>query len=323
MRKEKILAIKEQANLKILDIFDKLGIDYRERYQYVYAACPIHEGDNESGWSWHLELGMFRCYTRGCHEDNGKDIFSLIRGINKCGFIQAVRFVEKICEFSEEDMRGVIERNENKKFVMSVKKEKRNQRIYPEECLNKLIYHDYLETRGFPKELIEKYQIGLGNTPYKKMHNRIVFPVRNIDGNLVGFTGRDITGNGPKWIHSYDFDSRSNLFNIDSAKDHIMKTGTALIVEGPIDVLRFEQAGIHNSVAIFGRAINNGQIGLLMKTGANKLIFALDDDKAGKTGTERGFKMAGSFFDVSKVEIGGGRDVGDLTPSEVREKFYV
>jgi DNA primase len=322
MERAELIAIKEQAGERITEILDTLGIEYTERYQYIYAKCPIHGGDRQDAWSYHLELGVYQCFSRGCHEQFGKDIFGLVRGIKKCSFPEAVQFVKKFCNITDVDLKEVMERKKNKQFVDKIKRQERQTVVYPEETLAKLEYHPYLETRGFTKDLIESYQVGLGKQPYKRMYNRVVFPIRDFEGRIVGFTGRDVTGKADvKWIHSTDFDRDNNLFNIDRARPYIQKGGLAIVTEGPLDVLRLVQAGIHNGVAVLGRMISNGQLGLLMRAGATKLIFALDDDAAGITGMEKSAKLAEAFFDVQIVNVGGGRDIGDLTPEQAKEIF--
>lgn len=322
MERAELIAIKEQANEKITDILDSLDITYTERYQYVYSACPIHGGDRQDAWSWHMELGVFQCFSRGCHDEFGKDIFGLVRGIKKCTFPESVEFVKKFCNIRDVDIKLALERKKNKQYVDKIKRQERQHVVYPEETLSKLEYHPYLETRGFTKDLIESYQVGVGKQPYKRMFNRVVFPIRDFDGRIIGFTGRDVTGKADvKWLHSTDFDRDNNLFNIDRAKAFISKTGVAIVTEGPLDVLRLVQADIHNGVAVLGRMISNGQLGLLMRAGATKLVFALDDDPAGITGMEKSAKLSEAFFDVRIIKIGDGRDIGDLTPDQAKEIF--
>lgn len=324
MNRQQVDTLKFLANDKVLSILDRLGVDYSERYKYVYSSCPVHGGEKSNGWSWHLELGMWGCWTRGCHEEFGKDIFGLVRGVLDCKFPEALEFVKKIVGNEKVDVSEVLQLRDNKQFITRAKR--RIEKVYPETCLNKLIYHAYLEGRGYPKDLVESYHIGISGSKYKRMSNRIIIPVRNLEGQLVGFTGRTLfedwkdRGIG-KWEHSEDFSSRDNLFNIDRAAEYIKETGTVILCEGPLDVLRLEQSGVHNSVAIFGRVLHPGQVTLLIKIGGvNKLIMAFDGDVAGKTGAEDAAKLAKDFFNISFIKLDNG-DVGDLSPRQVQEIF--
>lgn len=324
MNRKKIEALRIVSGEKVLNILDALQIDYNENYQYVTSSCPVHNGEREDAWSWHLDREMWRCFSRGCEENFSKDIFGLVMGTLDCNFPAACSFIEKVVAANGIDIEKLAELHSNKQFIKKVKKEKEIT-IYPEQTLDKLAYHGYLEGRGYPRQLIEDYQIGITSDKYKQMSNRIIIPIRNMDGQLVGFTGRTLYPNWkdrkiPKWVHSKGFNGAENLFNIDKAAKTIGSSGKAILVEGPLDVLRLEHAGIHNGVAIFGRKLHNGQIALLAKCGAESLIIALDADNAGITGAESAFNTAKAFFNIRIISLDTG-DVGDLEADKVREIF--
>ena len=322
--REEVNALRVLANQNITKILDMLRVDYEERYQYIVAPCPIHGGDNKSAFSWHLDLGMYQCFSRGCHEQYGKDVYGLIMGVQECKFPEAFAYVKNV--YSKDapiDVRVINQQLSNKKFVEEqVKKEKV---VYPESILEKLTYHEYAEKRGYPRTLIQSYQAGVSGNKYHRMSNRLIFPVRDINGSIVGFTGRTLLDNYKdlgigKWEHSKGFSKSDNLFNIDRAVQYIGETGCAIVTEGPLDVLRLEQAGIHNGVGIFGRKLHNKQISILMEAGASKLIIALDADNAGKSGAEDAMRTAKAFFDIEFVDLGSG-DVGDLSVEKAKEIF--
>lgn len=324
MNKKELKALKIVANEKILDILDALSVDYREKYYYVTAACPVHNGTREDAWSWHLDKEFWRCFSRDCQDEYGKDIYGLVRGVLDCKFPEACEFIKKIVlGDSKLNIDELAQLHANKQFIKRTKN--KEQRIFPELVLNKLCYHNYLEGRGFPRKLIEDYQVGITDSQFKQMSNRIIFPIRNIDAQIVGFTGRTLYPDWKerkigKWVHSKGFVAADNLFNIDRAAEFIKESGTVIIVEGPIDVLRLEQSGVRNSVAIFGRKLHNPQLGILLKTGANKILIALDADIAGKTGAESAFNTAKSYMQVSQVSLESG-DVGDLSVEDVKRLF--
>lgn len=322
MNRKQLDTLKVVASENIYKILDALGVDYIDRYQYIIAPCPIHNGDREDAWSWHLDREMWQCFSRGCHDEYGKDIIGFVRGVLKCRFPAAVKFIKDVIG----DVDVSSNTHENRKFVKSAKKKKKI--IYSEESLNSLTYHSYLEKeRGYPKWLIEDYHIGVTGSRYKQMSNRVIIPVRNLNGELVGFTGRTLYKDWKerkigKWVHSKGFDKADNLFNIDKARNYIEESGTAIITEGPLDVLRLEQYGIKNSVAVFGRKLHNKQISILLSCMANTLILAFDGDTAGKTGAEDAFSVAKSYFKIVNVELRDG-DVGDLSLESAKEIFNV
>jgi len=329
MNKE-LAALKELANAKILDILDELGVPYKEKYNYVNACCPVHNGDRKDAWSWQIDIGIWKCFSNGCQDTYGNDIFGLVRGIRDCGFKEALEFVRDLVggELNEEKIKELKDARDNRVFVYSAKK-KVPQKVYEDTCLQRITYHDYLEKRGFTREIIEKYHIGIGKENHGYMVDRIIFPIRNLDGQIVAFSGRTLHADWkergiPKWKHSKDFELHANkmLFNIDQAKEEIERTGIAILVEGPLDALRLIESGIKNVVAVLGKTLYNGQISELIRAGATRLIIAFDNDNPGKTGADKAVKLAAPFFDVTKVEITSGqKDYGEMNAKEVWEMF--
>jgi DNA primase len=161
------------------------------------------------------------------------------------------------------------------------------------------------------------------------MWGRLVVPVVNAAGEIVGFSGRTLdpdwkTKGIPKWLHSRNGTWMCrNVFNANFAAEHIQKTETAIICEGAFDVLRLEQAGVHNGVAVMGRQLYNEQMTVLMSMGATKLIFALDNDTAGRMGQSAAIKMARCLFTVSELQIPKEyKDLGEMPAEALRELVY-
>jgi DNA primase len=328
MNKE-IAALKELANAKILDILDELGVEYKERYNYVNACCPVHNGDRKDAWSWQIDIGIWKCFSNSCQDSYGNDIFGLVRGVRECGFKEALDFVKGFVggELSPEKVKELKDARDNRIFVYSAKK-KQPQRTYENNCLERLSYHEYLERRGFNRDIVEKYHIGIGKDNHGYMKDRIIFPIRNVEGQIVGFSGRTLHEDWkergiPKWKHSKDFELHADkmLFNIDVAKPEIERTGAVILVEGPIDALRLVEAGITNVCAVLGKTLYNGQMNELFKCAASKLYIAFDNDNPGKTGAEKAVKLARPFFDVEKIDLTGKKDYGEMTAEEVGEWY--
>lgn len=322
MNKKKIEALKILANNNIFKVLDSLGVEYTERYQYLNGVCPAHRGGNPTAFSWLVDKGIWQCFTNGCQDKFGSDIYGLICGVRNCKFGAAIDYLETLFRLSNIKVSITDEAIANRKFASKINSMKKDSMVYPEESLKKLIYHEYLEGRGYPRELISSYHIGVTEDNYKEMSRRVIFPVRSIDGDIVGFSGRTlITDHKPKWYHSKGFNKSHHLFNIDRAAKHILESGEVIVTEGPLDVLRLEQIGIHNSVALMGIKISNKQIALLVEAGASKLRICLDNDKAGITGTNDMKKVASSYFSIQDIKLPEGKDVGDLTPEEAKGIF--
>lgn len=331
MQRDEINAIKELANLQIEDVFDVLGISYRERYYSLTAPCPIHGGKRQDAFSFHVERGTWKCFSRNCDEIYGSDIFGLVKGIRDYSFIQAVEWVKNFInvDLSEDEIRRIKDSKANRDFIISVRRRDSQSKRYPWECLKKLAWHDYLVTqRGFPESLIKEYHIGACLKPNMYMSNRVVIPIINIDGEIVGFTGRTLDNNWkensiPKWKHSLGSWVEVNVFNSYRANEYVQNSGIVIVCEGPLDVLRLEQAGIHNAIGLLGKKLHDGQLTVLMNMGATRLILALDNDVAGKIGTSGAMKTAQCLFDISEVDVPAHRnDIGDMSLGEIKEIFY-
>ena len=145
----------------------------------------------------------------------------------------------------------------------------------------------HLKTLGYSDELI----LGSGLVTQSEsgnirdmFHGRLMFPLRDIQGNIAGFSGRSMDGTNPKYINTAKtavFDKGQLLYGIDQAKDSISRESTVIVVEGYMDVITAHEYGYTNVVASMGTALTEQQI-LLVKSKANKVILGLDADIAGQ-----------------------------------------
>ena len=128
--------------------------------------------------------------------------------------------------------------------------------------------------------------------------NRLMFPIRNAQGAVVGFGGRTLDGTMPKYLNSPQtaiFDKSGILYGIDRAQGAIREQGLAIIVEGYMDVIAAHQQGITNVVASMGTSLTEKQMMLIKKLTRN-LTLALDADAAGEEATLRGLEIARRAF---------------------------
>lgn len=168
----------------------------------------------------------------------------------------------------------------------------------------------YFIDRGFSETILDKYDVGICNRSDKEMFNRAVAPIYDNDYKyLVGCTGRSIfekcekckSHHSPadecpndenkwkysKWKHNYDFKSQNHLYNFWFAKEYILKTGIAIIVESPGNVWKLEENGIHNSLAMFGSSLSDRQKIILDSSGAMNIVILTDNDDAGRKAAEQ------------------------------------
>ena len=166
---------------------------------------------------------------------------------------------------------------------------------YAPEDWNRLT--DFLTTKGFSKE--EMLGSGLvlaseNNRHYDRFRSRIMFPIVNPRGQIVGFGGRLMaTGvNGPKYLNSPEtpiFSKSYELYNLNHCKN-FLEDGRLFIVEGYMDVISLYEKGIKNTVAALGTAFTPFH-GKILERYANEVIIAFDGDSAGMSATEKAMNI--------------------------------
>ena len=196
----------------------------------------------------------------------------------------------------------------------------------------------YLEKRGLNRQTIDRFQVGYslnlwdgllryltnksyaladlheagliiqredGSGYYDRFRGRVVFPIRDHRGRVLGFGGRILGDGVPKYLNSPQtplFDKSSVLFGLDQARAGIRTVGEAVIVEGYMDVLMAHQHGITNVVAQMGTALTEAQLRLL-KRHTQQFVLALDSDVAGDQATLRGLDVARQVMDREVVPV--------------------
>jgi DNA primase len=167
----------------------------------------------------------------------------------------------------------------------------------------------YLTSKGYT--LVDVHEVGLiieredKSGYYDRFRGRIIFPIRDPQGRVIGFGGRILGDGVPKYLNSPQtplFDKSGVLFGLDQAKAGIRTMGEAVIVEGYMDVLMAHQHGINNLVAQMGTALTEAQLRLL-KRHTQRFILALDSDVAGDQATLRGLDVAKQAMDRQVVPV--------------------
>jgi DNA primase len=155
---------------------------------------------------------------------------------------------------------------------------------------------NYLITqKKFPPKAIESAGLIIprkdGNSYYDRFRDRLMIPIRDVQGRVIGFGGRTLTDEQPKYLNSPEtelFDKGKTLYGLDRAKDTINKTDRAVVVEGYFDVIALHAVGITSAVAALGTALSSIQVKQLVKfTESKQIILNFDADKAGNIAAER------------------------------------
>jgi DNA primase len=161
----------------------------------------------------------------------------------------------------------------------------------------------FLQGKGCPEAelLIAGLLVeGENKKSYDRFRNRLMFPIRNIQGKVTGFGGRALDDSLPKYLNSPQtpvFDKSGSLYGIDRAKTYIRQQDRAVIVEGYMDVLAAHQYGYKNVVASMGTAMSDKQLAILKGLTRN-LVLALDADTAGEDAVSRSGEMVDKMLPV-------------------------
>jgi len=276
----------------ILDYFDLTKLIVIEDGREIRMPCPIHGGDNPTGFSWDKKYQRWRCWTKGCHERYGIDAKSFIDGMldGSPDPITTEEIMHLIFnEYEDTDMDYSYNVQDTRKIEFE---EFKDLNISERLCgLHAMRW-------GISKGTIDRYLVGIYPTITQY---RVLFPIFDSKGTIVGATGRAIRYDKnnkrfPKWKH-YNFRKSGLFYNIHAFKPN---KNTAIIVEGPADVLKLESANIHNSLALLGSDMSNEQRIALDEIGIKNIYLCLDNDKAGWKGTEKiGVMLENHGYEVS------------------------
>lgn len=345
----------------VQEIKDKLSIiDVVQPYVKLLRAGKYWKGlspfNKEKTPSFFVspERGSYYCFSSG----QGGDIFTFIEKMEGVDFKGALTILADKAGVTVHAYNGNVDRSINERirevnahaaqfFTSALTQETQayqyaNKRGLSEKTirlweigyapdnwrtlLEALIAQDFTRDELIRSGLIKEAD-GKQGTFYDRFRNRLMFPIKDSTGRIVGFTGRALSiDKSAKYLNSPEtllFKKSEILFGIDYAKEAIRARGYALIVEGQMDVLHCHQAGFTNAVALSGTTLSQSHIALI-KRYTDNVIFILDADKAGLSATARSAMLAlSSGISVKAVALPKGKDPADIlsTDSSLFSKY--
>lgn len=345
LSQEKIDEIRQSV-----DIVDVMGqyLELHKKGKNYMAICPFHD-DNHPSLSISQSRQIYKCFVCG----NGGNVFTFIQEYLKVPFVEAVM---KVAEFGHVDMSGYS----LEKRVVKVDEALAPLYDMHAFALKLYMYYlytqsgkqalDYLRHRGFDDDLIKMFGIGYapeksilherfqkeGYTEvaqvksglvlenerhYDRFHDRVMFPLYDEFGKVVGFSGRvyKVQDKNSKYMNSPESDifiKGKTLYNYHRAKEAVRQAGFVYINEGFMDVIAMHRAHHDNCIALMGTALTKDHLRMLKRM-TRTIHLCLDGDMAGQAAAMKSSDLLTSQgFEVKIVLLPDGRDPDEILSTE-------
>lgn len=315
-----LVAIKEAVNFfELATLFEEEKI--KVSYDSVTMLCPFHK-ERTGSFVYNVNKRIFRCF--GCHESG--DVFDYVhKKLGHARFKDTIDFLLNFTGLSKDTLlQARVTVPDFKKQMRSMTaldpKNKVLFESFTEDDVSAMVDFrgDFFLDRGFTKETLDFFGVG-----FDIKDKRVIVPIRDEHGKLVGVTGRTIHKNFkeldiPKWRHYKGSNISENFFNIKNGIEHSkLNSGSIIICEGPSDVMWLHQNGFKNAVACLNNKVTKAQKGLLLKNFMNVYLM-LDGDSGGETGKAAIINEIKGYFNIFDVKIPDKKDPDDLSKEELQ-----
>jgi DNA primase len=325
------------------------------------GLCPFHD-ERTPSFSVNPVEKLYYCF--GCGE--GGDAFKFVQQTEGVEFQDAVELLADRynvqVQHEDEDPRAEQRRRRRERLMALLDRAATFYSKYLHSSDEARAARDYLASRDLSTEVLQEFRVGYapsawdrmllgarqtgfteeelmaaglaqrgkGGGLYDRFRARIMFPLADARGRVLGFGARQMSeGRGPKYLNTSENDlyhKGRQLFGIDVARKEAMKTGRFVVVEGYTDVLALHQAGIREAVAIMGTAMTQEQLAELAKVGDSNrrgsVFLALDADRAGREAMLRAARLAEDRgVDLRVVDMPEGTDPADLVNQNGADAF--
>ena len=348
IREEVIEKIKEQND--IVDIISE-NVRLKKSGRNFTGLCPFHN-DKSPSFSVSPEKQIYKCFSCG----EAGNVITFVMKYKKLTFQEAVKYLADKAGIPLE-IRGHEDSRMSQKRDLLFKVNVEAARYFFANLQKTKMAKDYFLRRGIKEEVIKRFGLGYafdswhglinylrnkgfrdnllleagliskseksGNT-YDRFRNRVIFPVFDVRGKVIGFGGRVLDDSKPKYLNSPEtmiFQKGTNLYGLNFAVKNKLEEDYIIIVEGYMDLISLHQHGITNTVASLGTALTVNQARLL-KRYVSKVIISYDADVAGQTATLRGLEiLRNTGFDVKVLKVPQGKDPDEFVRNNGKEAF--
>lgn len=340
----------------ILDLVSEY-VKLEKRGRNYIGLCPFHD---EKTPSFTVSEDKQICHCFGCKK--GGNVFQFTQEIKDVSFVEAVKDLgervniqvdigqnqtnssTKIAsdELKMIEMHELIKDYYHYALMKTVEGEEAlnylHERGFTDDLIkereigyapdNSHFCYDFLEKKGYDIELA--FEAGLLSrneenfTYFDRFRNRIMFPLKNGQGRIVGYSGRTYTNQEPKYLNSPEtpiFQKRRILYNLNKARKFIRKQDEIILLEGFMDVIKSDYAGLKQVVASMGTQLSQEHITFLQKLTQNVTLM-FDGDYAGKEATiKTGQALLNQGLNVFVVQLPSGMDPDDYIRKYDNEQF--
>ncbi len=314
------------------------------------CRCPFHN-ERTPSCSVSPDKGLFYCFGCGA----GGDVITFTMQIENLDYIEAVKFLAQRAgmPLPEDKDDGTADRRRRMYEMNREAGKYYHQLLFSEEGAAGL---DYFRRRGLSDHTIKLFGLGYAKNDFHGLHfhlkkmgysdfemadasllndnnnkffdkfrNRVMFPIFDTRGNVVGFGGRAMDDESkPKYLNSSEtliFNKRNQLFALNRAKSS--KAKYMIICEGYMDVISMHQAGFDSAVASLGTALTEQQCGLLARMGKKEVILSYDSDEPGQLAASRAIDLLASAGIQSRVlKITGAKDPDEFIKKYGADAFH-
>lgn len=337
--RESLEALRNLVDVK--DVLVQIGgislRDITESGDEIRCPCPLHYGDNKTGFSWKKSRGYWTCFTRGCGDNHSHDIFGFVSAKLGVPFNQAAEKLASLVGFNLEKGVGgpstdslntnqaIKEHLARGRFTVQKLRELSQLPGYNEEGFDNML--KYLELRRYTYDQVKVFNFYPQLDSYG--FERMGMPVYDEDNRLVGVQARlmdkilqypetvtledgSIRPVG-KYKMNYKFEKGSILYNLNNAKRESVKKGL-IIVEGQLDVSRLYTYGYKNAVCTMGTSLTDQQTALMYKH-CYHTTFLVEEGEAATKGVIKSIKQLKTGMRISIAKLPSGD--ADSNPKEV------
>lgn len=328
----------------IVDVISKY-ITLTKRGKNYFGVCPFHD-DHSPSMSVSPEKQIYTCFSCGA----SGNVFTFVSDFEKISFAQAVRLLGEKVGISVGGISNFSEKKDEYFEIYELANKFYQNSLFTNLGKNAI---EYLKKRNIDKETIKKFGIGLSIqkvslTDYLKNKkydidklinigitndqgndifiNRIMFPIYDLSGNPVAFSGRIYnTKDTSKYVNTKETDKFKKgklLYNYHIAKEHLKKNDSIIIMEGQMDVIRASTIGINNCIATMGTALTKDHKNII-KNMTNNIVLCFDGDEAGEKATVNAIELLeDTNIDIKVVRLPNNMDPDEYILKEGKDSFF-